>query len=762
MSDHDSWEVILGGNSSATVLVVDCSAGIHREWDFAELEASIRSGYRYLRVKLPAVGHGKWFSSHMYVGTWSEDIRRTGNPVAAVLGSRIGSVYAAAIADRISHWQRRPTVILFDPQVADIGLVKEEFRREVISLNSLFSSDEIERAENIGYGVLEPPIRGVSTAVAEMFEDYLETIKPAFERVGLGEPRNSKLIEPFKSYVSLISAASQIDQRCAWKRSTVIISSDCPHVPDDEFPDDCRRIKLDVKRADLFRSDLVTTAIADLLRPRSDSLLITERRSGISMSVTADLLAPSPVRDVRDPLLRLTQLFDGNDCELLNSADETEVRVAVGRVNGARVIAYCTNATKMGGALGITGSVRIIEAIERAVRRSCPVVGIWHSGGAKLADGVESMDAVGQMFAAMTRASGRVPQISVVVGPAAGAAAYGPALTDLIIMAPAGRVFVTGPEVVKTVTGEQIDMEGLGGPEAHSRRSGVAHVTADSEEDAYQRARNLVTFFTRPGLLRLDRTGEEQDLRALLPESPRRAYDVRPLVRAILDPEEEHGEHGGGFAELQARWAPNIVVGLGRLVGRAIGVVANNPIRMGGCLDSLSAEKASRFVRMCDALGVPLLVVVDLPGYLPGVSQEWNGVVRRGAKLLHAFAEAAVPRVTLVTRKSYGGGYIAMNSRSLGATAVFAWPEAEIAVMGAEAAVGILHRKQLAAAADHERDALKNHLIAEQTRIAGGVDRAMAIGVLDEVVLPHRTRRRLAEAFAAAPGGRGHHGNIPL
>jgi acetyl-CoA/propionyl-CoA carboxylase carboxyl transferase subunit len=468
--------------------------------------------------------------------------------------------------------------------------------------------------------------------------------------------------------------------------------------------------------------------------------------------------------DLRAPLLRLTQLFDGNDCELLHPAGDIEVLTAAGRIDGAPVVAYCTDATKMGGALGMAGTTRIVEAIEIAVRRGCPVVGVWHSGGAKLADGVESMDAVGRMFTAMTRASGRVPQISVVVGPAAGAAAYGPALTDIIIMAPAGRVFITGPDVVRSVTGEQIDSEGLGGPETHSLRSGVAHVTADSEADAYLRARRLATFFARPGLLELGGLGEETDLRALLPASSRRAYDVRPLVRAILDSgaSDGAGDGAGGFDELQSRWAPNIVIGLGRLAGRAIGVVANNPIRKGGCLDSLSAEKASRFVRMCDSLGVPLLVIVDVPGYLPGVGQEWNGVVRRGAKLLHAFADAMVPRVTLVTRKSYGGAYIAMNSRALGATAVFAWPDAEIAVMGAEAAVGILHRRQLAAVPEPERGALKSQLAAEHARLAGGVDRAMAIGVLDEVVSPTRTRRRLAEAFAAAPAGRGQHGNIPL
>jgi acetyl-CoA/propionyl-CoA carboxylase carboxyl transferase subunit len=462
-------------------------------------------------------------------------------------------------------------------------------------------------------------------------------------------------------------------------------------------------------------------------------------------------------RDPRDPLPRLTQLFDGNACDLVHPPGETEVLTAIGRIDGARVVAFCTDATKMGGALGMAGTTRIVQSIEIATRERWPVVGVWHSGGAKLADGVESMDAVGRMFAAMTRASGRVPQISVVVGPAAGAAAYGPALTDIIVMAPAGRVFITGPDVVRSVTGEQIDMEGLGGPETHSLRSGVAHVTASSEADAYLRARRLATFFTRPGRFEFGGLGDGTDLRALLPASSRRAYDVRPLLRAILD-----GGAGGEFDELQPRWAPNIVIGLGRLAGRTVGVVANNPIRKGGCLDSLSAEKASRFVRMCDSLGVPLLVIVDVPGYLPGVGQEWNGVVRRGAKLLHAFADAMVPRVTLVTRKSYGGAYIAMNSRALGATAVFAWPDAEIAVMGAEAAVGILHRKQLAAVADHERDALKSHLIAEHARVAGGVDRAMAIGVLDEVIPPEQTRRRLAEAFAAAPAGRGQHGNIPL
>jgi acetyl-CoA/propionyl-CoA carboxylase carboxyl transferase subunit len=457
--------------------------------------------------------------------------------------------------------------------------------------------------------------------------------------------------------------------------------------------------------------------------------------------------------DLRDPLRRMSHLLDPDSLEPMSAPDDSGVRTALGRIDGARVVVYCTDATRMGGALGAEGSGHIVEAIDAAIRLRTPVIGIWHSGGARLADGVESMDGVGRMFAAMTRASGRIPQISVVVGPAAGAAAYGPALTDVIVMARVGRVFVTGPDVVRSVTGEVIDMEGLGGSEAHGR-SGVVHVMAESEDDAFARARTIAGCFARPGLFDLSAVRTPRNLRSLLPESARRAYDVRPLVRGLLDDET--------FQELQPRWARNIVIGLGRLAGRTVGVIANNPLHKGGCLDSLSAEKAARFVRMCDGLGVPLVVVVDVPGYLPGVGQEWDGVVRRGAKLLHAFAEAVVPRVTLVTRKAYGGAYIAMNSRSLGATAVMAWPEAEVAVMGAEAAVGVLYRRKLAAAAEDEREPLRARLIEEHRRVAGGVERAVALGVVDETIDPAQTRFKVAEALAAAPGGRGAHTNIPL
>jgi acetyl-CoA/propionyl-CoA carboxylase carboxyl transferase subunit len=468
---------------------------------------------------------------------------------------------------------------------------------------------------------------------------------------------------------------------------------------------------------------------------------------------TAPVTDGSSTVDHRDPEVRLRTLVDRGTLRLAGARDDSGALWGRGQIDRAPVIAFASDGTRMGGALGTEACQHIVDAIDAAVRERVPVLGLWHSGGARLPEGVAALDGVGQVFAAMVRASGRVPQISVVLGPAAGGAAYGPALTDIVIMSGAGRIFVTGPEVVRNVTGEQVDMERLGGPEPHGRRSGVVHVTTADDASALEQARTLAHLLGRQGRISPADVAEGTDLSALLPAESNRAYDVKPVVRALLD---------GPSVELHAKWAPNVVTTLGRFAGRTVGVIANNPLRLGGCLDSTSAEKAARFVRMCDSLGVPLVVLVDVPGYLPGVGQEWDGVVRRGAKLLHAFAEAVVPRVTLVTRKAYGGAYIAMNSRALGATAVFAWPTAEIAVMGASAAVNILHRRQLAAAQPEEREALRTHLVEEQTRVAGGVGRALEIGVVDEVIKPSESQRRIAEALAAAPAARGAHGNIPL
>jgi acetyl-CoA/propionyl-CoA carboxylase carboxyl transferase subunit len=457
--------------------------------------------------------------------------------------------------------------------------------------------------------------------------------------------------------------------------------------------------------------------------------------------------------DRRSPEYRLRQFFDHGTLRWLHSPDGSGVQAADGTVLGTRVVAFCTDPATQGGAMGSVGCGHIVQAIDAALAGGFPVVGIWHSGGARLAEGVVALEAVGLVFEAMIRASGRIPQLSVVLGPAAGGAAYGPALTDIVIMASTARMFITGPDVVAAVTGEHVSAESLGGSEVHGRKSGLAHVVADDEADALARARALIDLIGRPGTVDAAQVGDRPRLRSILPDRPQRAYDVRPVVAELLD---------GPGEELHRDWAPNIVTVLGRLGGRTVGIVANNPLRLGGCLNSLAAEKAARFVRTCDCFGIPLVVLVDVPGYLPGVRQEWEGMIRRGAKLLYAFAEARVPRFTVVMRKSYGGAYIAMNSRSLGATRCFAWPGAEIAVMGASAAVRILHRRRLAEAPEDERAAIFDLLVAEQERHAGGVEHAVAMGAIDEVIDPSATRRRLAEALERAGNPRGTHGNIPI
>ena len=457
----------------------------------------------------------------------------------------------------------------------------------------------------------------------------------------------------------------------------------------------------------------------------------------------------------RNPEDRLAALFDPGTVRLLTPHDDSGAVAACGQIDGMLAVAFASDPRVQGGAMGTAGCAAIVAAHEEAIAQGAPVIGLWHSGGARLREGVESLHAVGTVFAAMTRASGVVPQISVVLGAAAGGAAYGPALTDVVILSEQGRIFVTGPDVVRSVTGEDVDMARLGGPEPHSRRSGVVHVVAQSDADAIERARELALLLGDQG--RIDPGAAAPDgapsLGSFLPESPRRAYDVKPMIGALLD---------GPGIELHPRWAPNVVTHLGRLAGRTVGVIANNPLRLGGCLDATSAEKAARFVRMCDAFGVPLVVLVDVPGYLPGVGQEWDGVVRRGAKLLHAFAEATVPRITLVMRKSYGGAYIAMNSRSLGATKVFAWPGAEIAVMGPIAAIRILHRRTIAGVPPDKLHEVEAGLAAEHQRETGGLERAQALGVVDEVIEPSQTREAIIRAIADAPQRRGNHGNIPL
>jgi acetyl-CoA/propionyl-CoA carboxylase carboxyl transferase subunit len=442
---------------------------------------------------------------------------------------------------------------------------------------------------------------------------------------------------------------------------------------------------------------------------------------------------PAPLS--RDPRARLEALFDAGTLRLLRPADDSGVLAAQGQVDGMNTVAFASDPRVQGGAMGTAGGLAIVTAYDQAMATAAPIIGLWHSGGARPGEGVESLHAAGLVFAAMTRASGKVPQISVLLGPAAGGAAYGPALTDLVILSDQSNCG-TRPDAVAGVTGEDVDLERRGGPEPHRRRCGIVHIVTSTDAEALGAARELALLLGRqePGAVggRL----ADMDVAASLPASARRAYDVHPVLNSLLD---------APPVELDPRWAPNIVTALGRLGSRTVGVVANNPARLGGGLDATSAEKAARFVRMCDAFGVPLVVVVDVPGYRPGDGQE--GDVRRGAKLLHAFAEATVPRVTLVTRKAYGGAYIAMNSRSLGATRVFAWPGAAVA---------------LAPPPPQQRHEVAAGLAAEHEREAGGLDRAVALGIIDEVIEPARTRQAINAAITAAPGRRGQHGNIPL
>ena len=462
---------------------------------------------------------------------------------------------------------------------------------------------------------------------------------------------------------------------------------------------------------------------------------------------------PTPQLDPRDPETRIARLLDDGKFEFLIPRTDCGMVAVTGDIKGNKVIVFASDPTIKSGALGVEGSKVIVSAYKAAMSAQVPIIGIWHSGGARLSDGVASLDAFGEVFQSMISASGRIPQLSLVLGPTAGGGAYGPALTDIVVLSPEGRIFVTGPDVVKSVTGEDIDMALLGGPEAHRKNSGLAHIIAPTEQEAIDDVRDLTALFANHGVMKADVA--DIDLSVFVPQSQVRTYEVHPLVDAILDKETEH-------IELLSMWAPNMTTIIGRLGGATVGVLANNPAHIAGILDAAAGEKAARFVRTCDAFGIPLIVIADVQGFLPGAGQEWEGAVRRGAKLLHAFGEAVVPRVTLITRRAYGGAYVAMNSKALGATRVFAWPEAEVSVMGAVAAVRVLHRRILADLPTEQRESMELELAAEHEKISGGVARAVEIGAVDEIIEPSLTRSAIAKIIAETPHRRGAHGNIPL
>nr|WP_233201814.1 acyl-CoA carboxylase subunit beta [Cryobacterium sp. Y11] len=447
------------------------------------------------------------------------------------------------------------------------------------------------------------------------------------------------------------------------------------------------------------------------------------------------------------------------------------VVTGTGTIHGRQVAVYSQDFTIFGGSLGEVAGEKIIKVMDLALKTGVPIIGILDSGGARIQEGVVALGKYGEIFRRNTAASGVIPQISIICGPAAGGAVYSPALTDFVIMVDkTSQMFVTGPDVIKTVTGEDVGMEELGGALTHNKVSGVSHYLASDEPDALDFARALLSYLPDNNLaelpvfdseVELETTDADRALNTIIPDSPNQPYDVKTVIEHIVD----HGE----FLETQPLYAPNIVVGFARVEGRSIGIVANQPNAMAGTLNIEAGEKASRFVRFCDAFSIPILTLVDVPGFLPGTDQEWTGIIRRGAKLLYAYAEATVPLVTVILRKAYGGAYIVMGSKQLGADTNLAWPTAEIAVMGGQGAVNILYRAEIKAAEEAGEDvaAVRTRLANEYTYNVASPFLAAERGELDGIIEPAATRVSVIKALRALRTKRAtlpakKHGNIPL
>jgi propionyl-CoA carboxylase beta chain len=442
-----------------------------------------------------------------------------------------------------------------------------------------------------------------------------------------------------------------------------------------------------------------------------------------------------------------------------------------GTIDDRPVCVFSQDASVFGGSLGEVYGEKIVKVMDLAMRTGCPIIGINEGGGARIQEGVVSLALYGEIFRRNTHASGVIPQISLIMGSCAGGHVYSPALTDFTVMVDqTSAMFITGPDVIKTVTGEEVGFEELGGGRTHNTRSGNAHYLGSDEEDALSYVRALLSYLPSnnladPPVFDASAAGEvvDSELDTLIPDSAKTPYDIHEVITRVLD--------DGEFLEVHRLFAPNIVVGFGRVEGRSVGVVANQPTQLAGCLDIDASEKAARFVRTCDAFNVPVLTFVDVPGFLPGTGQEWNGIIRRGAKLIYAYAEATVPKVTVITRKAYGGAYDVMGSKHLGADINLAWPTAQIAVMGASGAANILHRKELATAAamadpgavealrarrqqDYEDTLLNPYVAADR-------------GYIDAVIQPSNTRSHVARALRMLQDKRQtlppkKHGNIPL
>jgi acetyl-CoA carboxylase carboxyltransferase component len=436
-----------------------------------------------------------------------------------------------------------------------------------------------------------------------------------------------------------------------------------------------------------------------------------------------------------------------------------------GMVDGRPVFAFSQDFTSRAGSLGEMHAKKICKVMDLALKAGVPFVGINDSGGARIQEGVDALSGFGQIFYRNSLASGVIPQISAIMGTTAGGAVYSPAMTDWIFMVKnTSYMFITGPQVIKAVTGEEISFEDLGGAMTHSQKSGVSHFACESDQDAIEQIKRLLSYLPANNMEDPPRveTGDDSRrtaaaLNTIIPDNPNQAYDIQDVIRAIVD--------NGEFFEPHQFFAPNILVCFARLNGRTIGIIANQPNNMAGCLDINASDKATRFIRFCDAFNIPMLTIADVPGYLPGSQQEWNGIIRHGAKLLWCYSEATVPKLLLVTRKDYGGSYLAMCSKDLGADMAFAWPTAEIAVMGAEGAANIIHRRDIKEAADPV--AKRKEKIEEYKALFSNPYCAASRGYIDAVIEPSETRPRLIEALEVLCTKRElrppkKHGNIPM
>ena len=436
-----------------------------------------------------------------------------------------------------------------------------------------------------------------------------------------------------------------------------------------------------------------------------------------------------------------------------------------GLINNRPVFCYAQDFTVYGGSLGEMHGLKICKVMDMALKTGVPVIGLNDSGGARIQEGVASLGSYAEIFFRNVRSSGVIPQISVIMGPCAGGAVYSPAITDFVIMVDkTAHMFITGPEVIKTVTNEEVSFEDLGGAGTHATKSGVSHFTAESDDDAINLARDLVSIFPQNNLetppVRNSTDSSDricEKLSKILPEDSGKPYDVIEVIKEIVDDNE--------FLEVQPEWAPNIVIGFAHLSGNAVGIVANQPKYLAGCLDIDASSKAARFVRFCDAFNIPLLTLEDVPGFLPGTSQEWGGIIRHGAKLLYAFSEATVPKLTVIMRKAYGGAYDVMCSKHIRGDYNIAWPTAELAVMGADGAVQIIHRNRISKSKNPEEERVR--LVDEYSETFANPYKAAALGYIDDVIEPKETRKKLCRALnmlldkeESRPAKK--HGNIPL